>query len=376
LLGSTFFLSCNLLDVENPNKLTEGSLEDPKSAVAMANGAEASLIRAVVDLYGPYSVASDEFEFVGSRDAWRKIGQGDLNDPFNEYIKSVFNYIAEARYVADNYIERLEQFNQDGTLSSNKPLIRVYLYGAIGRITIADIYDNFVFSNKREFGEPSGENNMDQLYDTAVEYINNALALNPTNNIEAALMGLRARAKFSKQLWAKVNPKGEINTSDPLVNSQGAIDDADTALNLMSPGYRFQLENNPSLNLVPGDQALADHVNNGGQLRVGETYVKPTSNNLLIDSVTFKDPIDDIVEPFLKERINTFTEAKEYANYTMVSAREMYLIKAEVALARGEFGEFAAHINTIRNMYGLTPYNGQISEMDMLIHVRQVYLFL
>src|SRR5699024_3401549 len=83
LLASTFFLSCNLLDVENPNKLTESSLEDPKSAVAMANGAEASLIRAVVDLYGPYSVASDEFDFVGSRDAWRKINQGDLNDPFN-----------------------------------------------------------------------------------------------------------------------------------------------------------------------------------------------------------------------------------------------------------------------------------------------------
>jgi hypothetical protein len=53
----------------------------------------------------------------------------------------------------------------------------------------------------------------------------------------------------------------------------------------------------------------------------------------------------------------------------------MHLILAEAALARGSTAEFTTHINHVRALDALTPYSGQIPELDMLKHARRVSLF-
>jgi hypothetical protein len=62
---------------------------------------------------------------------------------------------------------------------------------------------------------------------------------------------------------------------------------------------------------------------------------------------------------------------------TIVSAREMYLILAEVALAQGNTAAFTTNINAIRAFnQGLAPYSGTPAPRDMLIHERLVNLWL
>ena len=380
LVGALSLSGCDFLEVDNPNNLVEEDLNDPAAAEPMANGAEAAVTRAMIDIIGPYSVVGDEVTWTGSRNAWETLNSGSIEDPLNVYTNRVYEFVAEARWTTDEYIRRLEEFRSNGALTSNRPLIRVYLYGAIMRIAIADNYDNFVFSDRQEAGSPIGEENMAQLYDTAVEYVNNALDLSPDDNLRAALLGLRARAKYSKGVWQKVNPTGEVNTSEPLVNSSEAAADAAAALDAMGPDYRYQLILDPSLNLVPFDQALADHMNVRRELSftsgIGERRENPESGEQPFN-VTLQDPIDEVPQPFLVERINEFVEADEFADHTVVSAREMHLIQAEVALAQGDpNGDFATHINALRSLDGLSEYTGQIPKLEMLKHARRVYLIL
>ncbi len=54
----------------------------------------------------------------------------------------------------------------------------------------------------------------------------------------------------------------------------------------------------------------------------------------------------------------------------------MHLILAEAAAAGNTSVDFDTQINAIRSLDGLTDYSGQISELEMLQHTRQVNLFL
>ena len=47
LVAGLLFAGCDLLDVDNPNNLVEEDLSNPAAAIAMANGAEASVTRAI-----------------------------------------------------------------------------------------------------------------------------------------------------------------------------------------------------------------------------------------------------------------------------------------------------------------------------------------
>jgi hypothetical protein len=61
---------------------------------------------------------------------------------------------------------------------------------------------------------------------------------------------------------------------------------------------------------------------------------------------------------------------------TIISAREMLLIRAEHALASGNTAGFTSFINQIRAFNStLTPYAGTPAPQAMLIHTRFVNLF-
>ena len=54
----------------------------------------------------------------------------------------------------------------------------------------------------------------------------------------------------------------------------------------------------------------------------------------------------------------------------------MHIILAENALAGGNESAFTEHINHIRAMDGLTPFSDQVSNTDMLRHMRRVTVML
>lgn len=371
---------CDILDVDNPNNLREDDLDRAVSARPMANGAEATVTRALGMLLTPTSTTSDELTFIGSRDAWNQLDLGVIGDEANEFSDFAFPFVGEARWTCDEYINRIEAFRDAGELSDDRILVRTYLYGAIIYGQIADHYDNFVIgSDRSEGGQPVGEENMDQLYDTAIQYINRALELaDPSDDADlvTALTALRARTHYSKALWAKLNP---VNTSNPLVNSQAAVDDALAALDLMEgEGYVFELVLNGSVpDLVEGTASMAWQVNQRQELGFGTTYVA-TEEDGTLDEVTFLDPVSGEVDPVLRQKINNFVAAEEFANLPVVSAAELRLILAEAALAGNGSVDFATQINNLRSAGEKADWTvaSGVSEQDILVHERRVSLFL
>ncbi|ARA92373.1 hypothetical protein AWN76_003770 [Rhodothermaceae bacterium RA] len=372
---------CNLLEAENPNNLIEEDLGNPQAATPMANGAEATVTRALNAVMGPFSTATDEVTWVGSRNAWQELDQGFVDRELNEFSDAAFPFVGEARWTVDNYVERLEAFRADGA-SVAVPLARVYLYKAIIYATIADMFDNFAFSDRTEPGPAIGEENMVTLYDQALDAVNKGLALNVGGNWDVALTAMRASLKYRKALWQKLNPT--VNTANPLVGGAELIQDALAAIDLMGLGsdWRFVLEMDPSLDDLVADNpevGLAYNINQRNELRIGATYVEPNpvDGGKTYSAITFTDIIDtDTVNPFLEAFLTQFTDDAQYGDVISLSEREMHLIAAEAELAAGNVPGFTTHINHIRAMDDLTPYSGQVEPLEMLKHARQVNLFL
>lgn len=366
--------SCDVLEVNNPNSLIEEDLGNPASASALANGAEATVTEALGIALGPYSAATDELTWVGTLDSWQQLDQGELDDPQNQFIDEAFNQAAEARWTTDDAIRRLQSFRDEGKLQNRTALIRSYFYGAVIYTSIADLFDNFVISKKGEAAPPTGKTNIRKYYQQALTYIQKGRALTDSSGNavwETQLLALKARVLYSNQLWTKLNP--DVDTGDPIVSSQQAADVARQALGRTQPGddWEYQLE----VTTRTQDNDMAYSVNQRLELRFGNTYIEPTSDNK-VDSVVLQDPIDGITSPHLIEEINQFTSAEQYADIPILSNRELHLIIAEHALSKGDTPTFEKHINAVREYDGLTEFDGQIPAIEILKHERQVNLFL
>jgi hypothetical protein len=382
VLAAALLTGCGLLDVDNPNNLQEDEI-DPTAAPALANGAEAAVTRALGAIHAPYHTASGELIWVGSRDSWGQLDVGVLNNESNEFTDGAFPYVAEATWTTRTYIERLKTFRSNDNLSDDRLLVRTYLYGAIIYTSTADMFDNFVFSDRREAGQPVGEGNMTQLYDQAITWLDAALALVDGNSslegsdLEATLYAMRARAKYSKALWPKVNGES-VNTAAPLVNSSGAVADAQEALDRMDEDFRYELEMIPSApDLVVGGVSMADQINNRGELSFAGKYLERNEDDEIVGTA-FTDLISGDPHPYLNSFILNFITQGAYADIPVVSQREMYLILAEAALAGNGStgGSFADHINALRSLDELPPYEGTVDAQTLLRQSREVNLFL
>lgn len=374
LLLVAFVSGCDVLEVDNPNSLLESDLDNPAAASSIANGAQATVTRGIGSVLGPYSAATDELTWTGTRDAWEQLVFGEVSDPLNEFSDDAFSDIAEARWTADEAIQRLETFQEEGRLSSQRPLIRSYVYGALAYITIADVFENFALSDRREAAPPVGEDSMDSFYQTAIDYLDRAVTLAGEAGLsdwETRAIAVRARAKYSQVLWAKLNP---IDVSNPLVRSSEAAADAQTVLGrLQEDDWRYELEVQPG---TP-ENSMASNVNDRLELRISDTYIEPSEDEeSRVDSVRLVDPIEQEPAPYLETEVEAFIEAGQYANISVTSAREMYLILAEDALARDDTSAFRTHINDLRSLDGLSSYTDQLPARDLLVHSRQVNLFL
>ncbi len=366
------FTGCNnLLDVENPNNVLEENLSDPAAAAAIANGVLSTGSNAISYCLAPYTTATDEAIWIGSRDAWNQLDKGNVGDFSNEFVDVAWPFITEARYTADNAIARLETFKSANTLRDPKNLARAYLYSAMIRITIADMFDDFVYSNKQDVKPPIGEANMFSVYDEAIAHLNAALAIAQTYTgtardleLERRIIGMRARAKHAKAVWQKVNPKpvSAATLANPYV-TEGA-DDAQAALALpMAANYRWQLQ-------FPSSIGIAN-----------EWSFEVVSRQEMNTATPAKDVIDNTVnDPRIVAEIADFkNNAKwggdRYSAITMTSEREMQLIIAESKIAADPPGATSI-LNTLRARDGLKPLAAPVTAGQLLQHERLANLYM
>lgn len=355
--------SCKgLLDVDNPNNVAESSLSDPQSAVQQANGVQASTVRMLSAIMTPYATATDELDWIGSREAWKDLERGAISNFLNEFTDQAFPFVGEARYLGDETIKRLEGFNAQGRLTNRSALARTYLYTAITYSSVADMFEDFALSNKQVPAKPLGRANMNKLYDTAIGYLVKAEAV-PGNddNLKYAIVATRARIKHGRAVWTKITPEGQ-RPADPLVNDAGANADAQAALVLLTaPDDRFRMKSN--IEAQPGINVW-NEVNSRKEMRVGTAFT------------TLKDPISGTADPVSARLIADFTKSPTEGFFTIASDRELRLILAEAALAAGDMTAFTTQINAVRALDNLPPYAGQVPARDILVFERQSNLFM
>jgi hypothetical protein len=401
----------NILDVDNPNNVVEDALNNPRAAAFIANGAGATVTRALAAIYSPYGAVTDELTYVGSRDAYGYADRGEVSDPFNEFTDAAFPEMAEARYVTANAVRLIKQFDADGTLEDRHDLARALLYEAIIFTAIGEMFDDFVIeAEKSTAGPPLGEANMFVVFDSAVTQATEGLAIaqalgtDDGNDTAIRLMMVRARARHSKAIWQKLNgANGDpvaTPVQNPLVNDAGADADAAAALAMIGTGVDYKFKLTP-LTQTLGFPVVGNDLNNRLELRSGDSqagissalcrdatcdqYVVPeaTKGNTVV-SVKYQDPVNNIVDPVLNANITECcikgpqNGQGDLVPMTMVSAREMLLIRAEHALANTNTGQFQIFINQLRDLNSsLSDYNGANPAPEaMLTHSRFVNLYL
>ena len=352
----------SILDVKNPNNVPESALENPASADAQANGVLAETVLMLSAITVPYSVATDELDWIGSRDAWLDLETGGLGNFLNEFTDGAFPSVGTARYLADQAIANLEAFDKAGRLVNRQSLARAYLYGAVVYASIADMYDDFAFSSKTVPAAPVGRANMNKLYDTAIGYLDKALVVATATADRYNITAYRARVKHAKGVWGKISPKGAVNTANPLVNDAGAVADANAAIAISGGDAKFNLVNN--LEATAGINIWFE-VNGRNEHRVGAAYTN------------LKDPISGATDPTSTASLAAFKAfGTQSGTHWMTSNRELRLILAEAALAAGNTAEFTTQVNAVRALDGKPAYAAQIPTQQMLVYERQAQLWL
>ena len=385
LLGaSTMLAGCGLFstDVSNVNAVTEEALADPTAATSLANGLGGATNNAVNGVIGVSGAASDELTWAGSREYWNLLDGGDIGDPVNEYSNGTFPFLSQARWQGDFTVKALEAF---GTRLPNRvDLGRAYIFAGIAYLFIGENYEDFIIASDRTTSTAAiGEANMQVALDSAVAYFSKAitLGLSVSNaDLQRQGLGLRARARFSKQVWTKLRaPRGF--PAVPLVNDAGATADATAALTAMgSGGYRFRLTSNAQNS--GGYFNTGFEINQRLEIRAGDEYIIPnaarTSPLPALDGIRLTDPVSGAKDATLAVAINECCRLStgQFLAYTVTSAREMYLILAEAALATGNTAVFTTNINLARAIDGKPEWTGTPTAQAMLIHERRVGLFM
>jgi hypothetical protein len=362
----------SILDVENPNNVTENALDNPAAAANIVNGLIGATARMLSGTTTPYASSTDELDWTGSRDAWLQLERGAISDYFNEFTDQAFPFVGEARYLGDEAIRRLKNFDGAGTLSNRALLAQAYLYTAVVYASIADMYDDYSFSSKTTAAPPIGRAAMVTLYDKAIAYLDtaNTIANSASGAAFTALrypiLAYRARAKHGRAVWQSITPKLAVGAARPLslINQAGANADAAAAILLGSPDEAFTLAN--SVGSAAGINIWFE-VNGRNEHRTGIYYRN------LVDPVT--GALDVRMQALLAQFAAFGTQA---GTFTLTSTRELRLILAEAALASGNNAEVQNQINLVRALDGgRTAWNGSApAPLAMLQYERSVQLWL
>lgn len=384
----TALAACSsLLDVTNPNDVNITDLNNPTSAFAIANGALSALAYGWGAILTENATVTDELTWTGSRDGFRELDFGTLTNRTNEFTDAAFPFVGRARWLTDFAIKRLAAFDSAGTLKDRNDLARSYLYGALAYTLIGDDFSNFpIGSDMQNAAPPLGPTKMDSLYTVAIYYATKGLAIaRATGNAswQVALISARARAEHAKAIWAMIHPPGTgvPYGGTPLVNDAAAVADAQAAITLadgFGTNWKFRFSYSPTTI----DNYIGAWVNGRQEMRFGDRFVKRSA-----PKDTLRDPISTAVDPEIRRAVVEFVgtpATQSFGPLTALSERELHLILAEAALARGDTigptSGLAVHINYRRTLDNLPAYDpSNVSHprpLAMLQYERQVNLFL
>jgi len=347
LLVTFSMIGCSL-EVDNPNSLLEGDLGDPSAAAAVANGAWNTVLNGIGNIMIANAVATDEVVWTGSRDAWRQLDKGGMTNVYNEFVDGAWPSIAEGRWMADKAVSLLESLGAD--LPDDQDLVMAYATAAMVRVYVADMFDDFVYSDKTEAGNAIGAANMSQMYDEALTLLGKADAIaNATWKVR--VQALKARIEHAKAVWGKNNP---VNTSAPYV-SAGASTAANALALMDTDDWKWKMNfssgtvsNNMSWQINGRlEMDLLDsptHPEKGGDPNKTDPVTGTADTRVLAEEVIFRSGIGG---------------GTDYAPITIVSAREMHLIVAESKLAGGDKAGCLTELNKIRAIDGLGAYTNE-----------------
>ena len=348
-----------LLEVDNPNNVSSDALDVPTAASAIVNGAINTGANALSSLLNAYTIISDETFQTGSRDDYRLLDTGVIEVNTNEYLQASYLVSMRARWMAEQAIAKVGKFDKDGVLQDKQLLAQAYLMGAIIYDELANMFDDVAISDRTAAGPNLGEQNMVQLYDSALKWLDAGAAI-ATGDNKTAIAGMRARVRFDKAVWQKLNPPG-TTPAQPLVNDAAAVADANAALALMNGDYRweFEVDNSNSGDDASGGvgfemNSRVEHTpDTAAFVRIDPTNKKPVA-------IIAKDPVTGTLDAGAVKNISRFTSPADinHPPMTVVSKREMYLILAEAALAAGNNAGFDTNINLLRAMDGKAAYTG------------------
>ena len=367
--------ACDLLEVDNPNALVQADIEKVAAAAAAVNGSQALVASGIGRIYAPYSTVGDEITWIGSRDAWNELDQGTPDNSGNEFTDGAFPGIAQARWMANFAVTLMEgHVSEDaGNSDLQAHLARANLYAGVAYSAIAQMFDDFAFSDRTEPGPLIGPANMSQVFDQAIAYFTAAMA--GGGDVATQAQAARAQAYHQKAIWGLLNPAGST-PGNPLVNDANANSDAAAVLGSVGGSdwaYRFAYSSATVTN------NLSWQVNERGELQIGPDYAtKDPADPPTLNSHDLMDPIEGALDTRYKARVDEFLAGGGGTSpLTVVGERGLHLILAESALASGDEAGFTEHVNAIREgLDGLTAYSGQIPASDMLQHERRVNLFM
>ncbi|MGH7466609.1 MAG: hypothetical protein ACRENP_01350 [Longimicrobiales bacterium] len=373
--------ACDILEVNNPNNLTEESIDAPAAAAALVNGAVAANWRGISVQWLGYLVAADEIVWIGSRDAWGQLDQGFVSNPANEFTDAAFPVVGQARWLADRAVKTVDgHVAKTPTTAMKTEQARAYLMAGLIYTIIGETQEDFVFGDKQEEASALGPTNMKTVLDQAITKLDKAVTVaTEINNAEliTRALALRARAKHSRGIWDKIKPT--ISTQ-PLVSSAGASADAAAVIARVAPTWRYAME----FTSTTLSSTMASEINSRGEQQFDTTSIvrvdKAAPKTIL--AVKLQDPLDQAADArilaFLQEwktSTNIGVAGNIYAPLTLTSVRHMRLILAEDELAKGNTAGFTTHINAVRALNNLTLYSGQVPAIDILKHERRAGLF-
>lgn len=364
------------LNVPDPNSISSDDLEGARSVPSLVNGALKNMNEMIGFVTATYSTSSDEVQLIGAQEGWGALSDGFVDDPLNQFTDQQWTDVVEARFLVDRSISQGEKFQSE--LANQTDLVHAYLQGAVVYATIADVYDDFVIPDEPgEAAPPLGPSNMSQLYDQAITWLDAAERLARQlgeGELVTRAVAYRARVRHAESVWNLLNPSGSTPT-DPLVSNEEMAQDAQVALQRIGTINDWRWEAVFS-RTTTGDNELAQTMNDRGDLQFGPALVKTGSPQTVIEEIVIKDPVTGEASPVAERKINAFRAGGRFSSLNIVTAREMHLLLAEHHLAQGDSESFRTYINNVRSIAGQPEFSGQIPNLEMLIHTRQVNLLL
>ena len=361
----TFSMIGCSLEVDNPNSLLEADLADPSAASALANGAWNAVLNGIGQIMIANAVVTDEVVWTGSRDAWRQLDKGGVTNVYNEFVDGAWPSINEGRWMADKAVSVLTSLGDD--LPDKQDLVFAHVTAAMVRVYVADMFDDFVYSDKTEAGNPIGAANMSKMYDEAATLLSGADAIADAT-WKIRIKAMQARVAHAKAVWSTVNPYSAGNN---YVNAGTA--EAQAALTLMSGTTDYKWKMNFSSGTVSNNMSwqingrlemdLLDspqHPDKGGDPNKNDPVTGAADTRVLAEATIFGSGVGG---------------GTDYAPITIVSAREMHLIIAEGKMAGGDAAGVIAELNKIRALDGLAAYTTQDAGAA-LKHERYANLFI